>query len=225
MSQSRPFHGVRAAATPLRALVQNEPRLGDGTVWPARPSLGNGCTSTSPGFPKPPFHSSPAARGFTAPLAACEPEPQHPAGRHPRAGRPPPGLMLASAPALSAPVMLPPSALVLAVPAAGGQPAAVAPRTPDWFYAGQLLGNGVVGRDVCRVQSFLHFREKASLRIDGIYGPKTTRAVRDFQRRSGSAADGIVGEATWNKGPATAATHDEVPCPRTAPVAPAATRP
>lgn len=70
-------------------------------------------------------------------------------------GVPLPVLVLASAPALSAPLRLPPSALVLAVPAAGGQPAAVAPRTPDWFYAGQLLGNGVVGRDVCRVQSFL----------------------------------------------------------------------
>ena len=33
--------------------------------------------------------------------------------------------------------------------------------------------------------------------IDGVWGPKTEQAVRDFQRSRGLVADGIVGAKTW----------------------------
>ena len=33
--------------------------------------------------------------------------------------------------------------------------------------------------------------------IDGIYGPETWRAVRDFQSKNGLTVDGIVGPETW----------------------------
>ena len=36
-----------------------------------------------------------------------------------------------------------------------------------------------------------------SLKTDGRYGPKTSAAVKDFQRRNGLKADGIAGAATW----------------------------
>lgn len=47
------------------------------------------------------------------------------------------------------------------------------------------------------LQKLLNARTGSSLTADGIFGPKTRNAVRDFQRPRGLAADGIVGEKTW----------------------------
>jgi peptidoglycan hydrolase-like protein with peptidoglycan-binding domain len=50
---------------------------------------------------------------------------------------------------------------------------------------------GVASEDVRALQ------EALSLNPDGIFGPTTERAVRDFQRERGLSADGIVGMRTW----------------------------
>jgi peptidoglycan hydrolase-like protein with peptidoglycan-binding domain len=35
--------------------------------------------------------------------------------------------------------------------------------------------------------------------VDGIFGPVTAQAVKDFQTSKGIASDGIVGPVTWQK--------------------------
>lgn len=58
------------------------------------------------------------------------------------------------------------------------------------------LRPGSRGGYVSRLQWALNKVGGASIRIDGVYGASTTRAVRAFQRRQGLAADGIAGAAT-----------------------------
>ncbi len=61
----------------------------------------------------------------------------------------------------------------------------------------KLLRYGSVGPQVELVQ--LALQREGALREapDGIFGARTREAVTGFQRRSGLAADGIVGNATW----------------------------
>lgn len=52
---------------------------------------------------------------------------------------------------------------------------------------------GSRGAQVMTLQKKLH------LRVDGIFGPLTDEAVREFQEKNGLTVDGIVGPKTWNK--------------------------
>ena len=54
-----------------------------------------------------------------------------------------------------------------------------------------ILGLSSSGEFVKKVQA------KVGVPADGIFGPKTEAAVRDFQRAQGLAPDGIVGPKTW----------------------------
>ena len=52
---------------------------------------------------------------------------------------------------------------------------------------------GSRGAQVMTLQKKLH------LRADGIFGPLTDEAVREFQEKNGLTIDGIVGPKTWDK--------------------------
>lgn len=58
-----------------------------------------------------------------------------------------------------------------------------------------LLARGARGDEVRELQSALRARG-ASIRADGIFGPKTEAAVRAFQAQNGAKVDGILGPET-----------------------------
>ena len=61
------------------------------------------------------------------------------------------------------------------------------------------IRQGSTGQAVSQAQYLLvRFLILDSSQIDGIFGPITTRAVREFQQEEGLVTDGIVGPNTWN---------------------------
>jgi len=62
----------------------------------------------------------------------------------------------------------------------------------------RLMDPYMEGPDVSEVQRRLRELGYRDLAVDGIYGPKTEAAVRQFQTASGLKADGIVGPDTWS---------------------------
>jgi N-acetylmuramoyl-L-alanine amidase len=74
----------------------------------------------------------------------------------------------------------------------------VAPK-PIVPYPGNVLKEGAKGMktiDIKRVQRAAGMPEKD---VDGKYGPKTTKAVKAYQKRQGLSQDGRVGPNTWNR--------------------------
>lgn len=70
---------------------------------------------------------------------------------------------------------------------------------PPTLWLGRLLKLATPqmrGVDVEQVQNALAVRGISPGRIDGFYGPKTQSAVKSFQRQAGLKVDGIVGEQT-----------------------------
>src|SRR4051812_28411302 len=57
---------------------------------------------------------------------------------------------------------------------------------------------GSKGEDVRTVQYLLDVHGPA-IAVDGVFGPGTKTAVQSFQSGHGLTADGIVGNATWDK--------------------------
>ncbi len=72
------------------------------------------------------------------------------------------------------------------------------PEAPT-LWLGRLLkltGPYLNGDDVAQVQIALTLKGYDPGTIDGVYGPYTQRAVKEFQKASGLVVDGIVGEKT-----------------------------
>ncbi len=73
----------------------------------------------------------------------------------------------------------------------------VGPQTWTHLIVEVQIGNS--GPAVAAVQHNLRFAYGfTALAVDGIFGPKTQAAVKDFQARFKLGVDGIVGPITWN---------------------------
>jgi peptidoglycan hydrolase-like protein with peptidoglycan-binding domain len=59
------------------------------------------------------------------------------------------------------------------------------------------ISSGASGDAVFRLQRALRRTPNLSLVLDGVFGPATEAAVRDFQEGAGLVVDGIVGPLTW----------------------------
>src|SRR6266571_1204447 len=60
------------------------------------------------------------------------------------------------------------------------------------------VARGATGTVVRRVQRAIRRTPDLGLVVDGIFGPATEQAVREFQEGAGLTVDGIVGPQTWN---------------------------
>ncbi len=65
-------------------------------------------------------------------------------------------------------------------------------------HAAVLLKKGSISGDVWDAQYRLKVLGYYNDPLDGIYGSKTARAVRQFQSEYGLSVDGIIGSETWN---------------------------
>ena len=75
----------------------------------------------------------------------------------------------------------------------GHEPLPAGIVAPEYTEPTGLVSRGVRGDDVRWVQHHLA-RHGFKVVVDGVFGRKTERAVRSFQRRSGLIADGVVGK-------------------------------
>ena len=73
----------------------------------------------------------------------------------------------------------------------------VGPETWEALIVQVSQGNN--GEAVRAVQYLLAKKYGYSLEVDGIFGPLTAQAVKDFQSKQGLTADGVVGPLTWQK--------------------------
>jgi hypothetical protein len=83
---------------------------------------------------------------------------------------------------------------------ASGKPAKpskpTTPTTPTKPKLGKWLRNGSTGDTVKYLQAAL-----GDLKVDGVFGPLTEKAVRKFQKQQKIQVDGVVGPQTWSRLP------------------------
>ena len=70
------------------------------------------------------------------------------------------------------------------------------------LYPGYVLSEGMRGENVRNLQTYLsaisqYIPQLGNITVDGIYGPATANAVREFQRLFGLPVSGSVGPWTW----------------------------
>ena len=72
---------------------------------------------------------------------------------------------------------------------------------PKVHHHKRILKHGSKGEDVKRLQKVLLARGFCPRNFvpDGVFGPTTQKAVKQFQRQANLRADGVVGRETWDR--------------------------
>ncbi|MCC3332056.1 peptidoglycan-binding protein [Nocardia abscessus] len=72
----------------------------------------------------------------------------------------------------------------------------------------RIINSGASGQDVIELQCLLRDHGFQPGEVDGMFGPNTERAVKQFQKAAGTRSDGKVGPQTWTllRNPNNAAT-------------------
>jgi peptidoglycan hydrolase-like protein with peptidoglycan-binding domain len=91
------------------------------------------------------------------------------------------------------------SMTLLAAGSAGAATAAPAAHAPAAALKWPVTGQGSTGERVFAIQYLLNQQINAKLATDGNYGPKTTAAVKAFQKKHKLPVDGVVGPMTYPK--------------------------
>ncbi len=60
------------------------------------------------------------------------------------------------------------------------------------------LKEGSRGDDVIYLQRLLNKKGRATIAVDGYFGPETKKMVEIYQTQHGLVVDGIVGPQTWS---------------------------
>lgn len=76
-------------------------------------------------------------------------------------------------------------------------PAATTDWTEELMSSLGVHKKGDRGSRVMKIQALLNLH-RHGLKVDGLFGPQTEKAVYEFQHASGLARDGIVGRKTWS---------------------------
>jgi|GEM_PF-2232570 len=73
----------------------------------------------------------------------------------------------------------------------------VGSQTWSALIQGAQATQGATGEHVRAIQYLLKNKFGSGINVDGIFGPQTAQAVKDFQTQKGLTSDGIVGPQTW----------------------------
>lgn len=80
-----------------------------------------------------------------------------------------------------------------------GIPATGIVNDATWNAINEILARRIVRRSHAGGAVVRYLQYRLNLDIDGIFGPQTENAVKNFQREKGLYADGIIGPNTWQK--------------------------
>ena len=80
----------------------------------------------------------------------------------------------------------------------GVQPTGIADST-TWNAINLILAKRIIRPNHAGGAVVRYLQYRLGVEADGVYGPQTEVAIKNFQKQNGLAADGIVGPASWQK--------------------------